>query len=146
MKLSNIGSQLAELLLEHIRVDAIANYYDVPELGKLATAKLKLILDENCHNERFLSIVQEAFEVSEDVSLRKLMAEVATAHIEECLKDDQLIINDFAFAIIENLVTKRKEQEKLWANQIEALRARLHGAELLAQPASNDKEQYEDYA
>lgn len=135
--MSKIGSQLAELLHEQIRVDAIADCYDLPELRKLASAKVKLILEENCHNERFLSMVQEGFEASKDVSLRKLMAEVATAHIEECLKDDQFIINDFAFAIIKNLVTKRREQEKRWADQIEALRARA---------ARHDKEQYEDYA
>ena len=150
MDLPKIGSQLAELLLEQIRVDAIAGYYDLPELRKLANAKGKLILEEKWDNKRFLTIVQEALKLSKNVSLCKLMAEIATAHIEELLKDDHFarmgIIDDFAFAIITNLVAKRRKQEKWCADRVEALRTQLYVAELGAELAENDKEQYEDYA
>lgn len=150
MELPKIVSQLVELLLEQIRVDAIADYYDLPELRKLSKTKAKLILEEDWDNGWFLSCVQEAFKVCKDVSLRKLMAEVAAAHIDELLRDDQFtrmgIMDDFAFAIITNLVTKNRNQEKMCADQIETVRSQLYVAELESDVAADDKEQYEDYA
>lgn len=122
----------------------------MPELRKLANAKAKIILEEHWSCPRFLGILQEVFQKSKDSSLRKLAAEVATAHIEELLQDDQFtrmrIMDDFSFAIIMDLVAKSRYQEQRYADECEALRTKLYLAENRARPEWNVEEQYEDYA
>lgn len=78
------------------------------------------------------------------------MAEVATAHIEDLVQDDQLtqmgIMDNFAFSIIMDLVTKSKYEEQRLADQCEAVRAQLYIEEDRNQREGSIKEQYDDYA
>jgi hypothetical protein len=55
---------VAEILLQHIRVTAIADYYDVAELKEIATAKVKRVLETTWPVARFSDVVKEGFDAT----------------------------------------------------------------------------------
>ena len=47
-------ARTAEILLGHVRVNAIADYYDIPQLKELASTKIQHIIETQLVSTRFL--------------------------------------------------------------------------------------------
>src|SRR2546423_15473800 len=79
-------ARTAEILLGHVRVNAIADYYDIPQLKELANTKIQHIIETNWSPHGFSEVVKEVFNSTTDRALREIMSLTAVAHIEELLE------------------------------------------------------------
>ncbi|CEI67519.1 hypothetical protein FVEN_g5618 [Fusarium venenatum] len=70
-------------LISHLRVNAIADYYNIQKLAQLATSKIQAILDKGQSAEVFPQIIQEVSTSNRDPDIDSIIASAAVAHIEE---------------------------------------------------------------
>jgi len=90
----------AETLLGHVRVNAVADYYDIPQLKELANTKIRHIIQTNWSPYGFSEVIKEVFNSTTDKELREIMSLTVAAHIEELLEFEDFtelgVIGDFA--------------------------------------------------
>ncbi|EEP75403.1 predicted protein [Uncinocarpus reesii 1704] len=77
-----------EPLMDHIHVNSIADYFDLPGLRDLANQKIKNILFTHWPVENFINLVNEAFTVTGDQKLHQIISNSIADHIEELIKRD----------------------------------------------------------
>ncbi|KAI6763352.1 hypothetical protein FGRA07_11363 [Fusarium graminearum] len=70
-------------LFAHLRVNAIADYYNIQNLAQLANTKIRAILDLGQNTEAFPRIIQEVSTSNRDINIRSIIASAAVARIEE---------------------------------------------------------------
>ncbi|KAF9770561.1 hypothetical protein IL306_011869 [Fusarium sp. DS 682] len=70
-------------LLSHLRVNAIADYYNIPSLAKLAISKIQTILEEDINFEIIPQVIQEMRTSNRDTDLRTIIASATAKYIEE---------------------------------------------------------------
>ncbi|KAM5387436.1 hypothetical protein ACJA88_001788 [Fusarium oxysporum] len=73
----------AEKIISHLRVNAIADYYDIAKLGKLSTSKIEAILRDDLNFLIIPQVIQEMSISNRDVDLRSLIASATAKYIEE---------------------------------------------------------------
>ncbi|KAG8677667.1 hypothetical protein FPOAC2_03798 [Fusarium poae] len=69
-------------LISHLRVNAIADYYNIEKLAKLSTSKIKAFLDKGQSAEVFPRIIQEVSTSNRDPDIHSIVASAAVTHIE----------------------------------------------------------------
>jgi hypothetical protein len=104
----------AQILLRHVRVNAIADYYDVQQLRTLANPKIQHILNNTWTAKGFPSVVKEVFSSNADSELKEIMTLTAAEHIEELLKMEDFaaleLMSDFTTPLIRTTVATLKSQ------------------------------------
>jgi len=122
-----------EILLRHIKVNAIADYYDIPQLKQLADTKIQNILETNWSANNFPDVVEEAFRSTSDTALHKIITSTAAAHIEELVEHEDFatltVMSDFALGILRNLIAAYKVKEELSTQKLQAAESRLRAIE-----------------
>ncbi|KAF4632577.1 hypothetical protein G7Y89_g5550 [Cudoniella acicularis] len=123
-----------EILLRHIKVNAIADYYDIPQLKRLANTKIQNFLETNWSANNFSAVVEEAFNSTSDTALHKIITSTAAAHIEELVQHEDFttvtVMSDFALGILRNMIATYKVKEELSAQKLQAAESRLQSIEV----------------
>ena len=112
-------------LLFHVRMNSIADYYDIPELRQCASTEAQNILNTSWSPCNFPIIIQEAVKSTGDKELRNILSDAMAAHMDELVELGEDIappelISDFAFSVIRRLVAE-KQQKLESMNKFKAL-------------------------
>lgn len=122
-----------EILLRHVHVNAIADYYYIPQLKHLANTKIQRVLKTTWSANGFSDVVKETFSSTGDPELHQIISLSAAAHIEELVELEGFagldIIGDFTIAIMRNMVASRKASEDLLSQKLQAIESQLQDAE-----------------
>jgi hypothetical protein len=131
-----------EIML-HVRVNAIADYYDIPQLRQLANTKIQHVLDTAWSADGFSGIIREVFQCNGDMELRKIMASTVAAHIEELIELDDFvgldIPSDFVMNIIRHTISTYRVNENLSNQELQVVKAQLREAEYRLQSAKQEE-------
>ncbi|KAF3479509.1 uncharacterized protein GIQ15_06485 [Arthroderma uncinatum] len=96
--------QMAAIILCHVEVNAIADYYDIPSLRDLANDNIKYILKCQWEVEKFSEIIAHSIQSTTDPNLHDLLASTTAEHIQELLTipdlGDSHVSSEFYMAII----------------------------------------------
>lgn len=95
-----------DALLCHVRVNAIADYYDVPELNQLTTSRIQHMIKTNWSATSFLGVVPEVLGSNGNRALHDLIAATTADHIEELVDVDGFsdleVTSAFAIKVLRN--------------------------------------------
>jgi hypothetical protein len=121
-----------EILLCNVRVNAIADYYDIPQLKQLANTKIQHVLETSWSADGFSDIVK----------LHNIMTLTAATHIEELLEFEDFaaleVMSDFSISVIRNKITAHKAKEDLSTRKLQAVESQLQYAESRLQSTEQD--------
>ncbi|KAI0913843.1 hypothetical protein F4823DRAFT_575670 [Ustulina deusta] len=116
------SSTIANTMLYHVRVNGIADYYDVTGLATLSVTRLSVLLQQYWSERGFCELVQEAGTLTGDKNLRQLLIKTAASHAPELLHggwfSEGRIANDMAAEVLKAL-----------SGHVEHLRSRIVRAE-----------------
>ncbi|KAK7576795.1 hypothetical protein V3481_015357 [Fusarium oxysporum f. sp. vasinfectum] len=97
-------TEVTEALLCHVRVNAIADYYNVSKLTQLANSKIQSILRDSWLAESFSHAVKEASVSTGDVALHDIITSTAAYHIEELVEfqsfADLEVMSEFSIKVL----------------------------------------------
>jgi hypothetical protein len=131
-----------ETLLRNVRVNAIADYYDIPQLKQLANAKIQHLLKTSWSADGFSNIVKEVFNSTSDMVLHSVMTLTAATHIEELLELEDFaaleIMSNFSIGVVRNTIAAHKAKEDLSTQKLQAVESQLQYAESRLQSAEQD--------
>jgi hypothetical protein len=123
----------AKILLGRVRVNAVVDYYDIPQLKELANTKIQHIIETNWSPHGFLEVVKEVFNSTTDRELREIISLTAAAHIEELLEFEDFteldVMSDFAIGIIRNMFATYKADESSTSRELRDIKHRLQSLE-----------------
>ncbi|KAK7582887.1 hypothetical protein V3481_012183 [Fusarium oxysporum f. sp. vasinfectum] len=88
---SRFSSALSELaedepvedLLSHLRINAVADYYNIQNLAQLANSQFRVILEKGQNANVFPRVIQEILTSDRDPDVRSIIASAATTCVEE---------------------------------------------------------------
>jgi hypothetical protein len=102
----------------HIKMNSIADFYDIPELRHYATTKFQKILSTSwsCHD--FPTIIREVVNSTRDKELHDILSEVVAVHIDELLElgtniAPPEVISDFASSVLRKIVGTKGSKDML---------------------------------
>ncbi|EWZ28852.1 uncharacterized protein FOBCDRAFT_204642 [Fusarium oxysporum Fo47] len=108
-------TEVTEALLCHVRVNAIADYYNVPKLTQLANSKIQTILRDSWLAESFSHVVKEASVSTGDVALHDIITSTAAYHIEELVEfqsfADLEVMSEFAIKVLRSCARRIRDIE-----------------------------------
>jgi hypothetical protein len=117
------------MLLRHVHVNAIADYYDIPPLKELANTEIKHLLETSWSADGFSHVVKEVFDSTRDTALHNMVTSASAAHIEELLELDDFtaleVMSDFAVGIIRSTIAERKANEESSLQGLQATESKL---------------------
>ncbi|KAH6954268.1 hypothetical protein DER45DRAFT_310167 [Fusarium avenaceum] len=119
-------NETTENILTHLRVNAIADYYDVENLAQLANSKIKAILEQGHEADLFPRVIQEMSGSNRDDELCAIVAS-ATA---KCM-GDLIKLQDFQDIELEHTLVL--EMLRALVTKIEEVQSQLTGSQLLAE-------------
>jgi hypothetical protein len=132
-------TKTTDILLRHVRVNAIADYYDIPQLRELANSKIRDILKTNWSADSFSSVVKAVFNSTSDVELRDIMALTATSHMETLIELEDFaaleVMGDFAVKLVRNMIAKHKVEEEKFREAVGIIQHQLEETEDRCQAA-----------
>jgi hypothetical protein len=107
------GSDITERILCNIAVNAIADYYAIPDLIQLANDKIRTILMSTWHVDGFVDVIKDSFNTTNDKDLQSLISFHAASHIDELLKSGSFknpndVSVQFYFNVIKHLNEKHQ--------------------------------------
>lgn len=121
-------------LLFHVKMNAIADYYDIPELRHESSTRVKEILNTSWSPRDFPIIIQEVVNSTSDKELHDIISDVMAAHIDEIgMGDPQGLIGDFAGSVLRKVVVANKSSKHMLVQRVEDLESKLHGTKQLAE-------------
>lgn len=124
---------LSEALMPHLRVAAIADYFDIQPLQNLILVKVDEVLKIPWSSEGFAEAVNLAFEVN-DETLRSKMATIVFDHLEDLLHQEfpaRFFANDLSRRVFRLTQNRKRDMEgeiKELSNEKVALLNRLEQA------------------
>ena len=120
--------QTVSPLVQHIRVNSIAGFYQIPELIRKANRKIQYILDGGsvkikadvlCHG------IDEAFRTCGDEEVQQIMGNFAAANIDTLIAHDDFKsiygVGDSANAIMQSLIALGRQMESDYQTKAAAL-------------------------
>lgn len=129
----------ADITLHHVRVNAIADYYNIPQLKELANTKIQHILGTSWSADGFPDVIKDVFSLTGDLALHNIITLTAAEHIEELVKLEDFaeldVISDFAIGIIRTAITASKDMEENFIQKLQAVQSQLQQTESLLQSA-----------
>ncbi|KAJ4195507.1 hypothetical protein NW759_016441 [Fusarium solani] len=106
---------VTEALLRHVRVNAIADYYDIPKLTQLANSKIRCLLGDSWQAESFSHVVEEVLDSTGNVALQEILSSTAADHIGELVESqsfaDLEVMSDFAIKVLRSCALRIHETE-----------------------------------
>jgi hypothetical protein len=113
-------------LLFHVKMNAIADYYDVSELRVCANAKINNILDTSWSSHNFPIVLREVFSSTGDKELHNILSKVMVAHIDELIGQAENIappdlFSDFAMSVVRNMAAATKDMRDSFTRKTEDL-------------------------
>jgi hypothetical protein len=118
------------ILLQHVRVNSIADYYDIQPLAKLSATKIKTRLTSNWHTETFVDILGETLETSGDKTLGNILTTMAAMRIEEVIEVPQFFkldgITGFPAFLLLKIASVRKSEKELAQKKDEEIEKLKH--------------------
>ncbi|RKL16338.1 hypothetical protein BFJ70_g15089 [Fusarium oxysporum] len=121
----------AEKIISHLRVNAIADYYDIAKLGKLSTSKIEAILRDDLNFLIIPQVIQEMSISNRDVDLRSLIASATAKYIEELTSSQVLraldLEHNLAMEILEACGRRIQElvEDASTARELQKVRERV---------------------
>ncbi|GAW23126.1 hypothetical protein ANO14919_126760 [Xylariales sp. No.14919] len=93
-------SSVCEQLISHSRVNAVADYYDIPALETLSIEKARRILKSNWSAHDFCAFLRQSSGSTGDGEFFRMLATIAMEHLEEIsenhLLDDTNAVRDLS--------------------------------------------------
>lgn len=89
----------------HVKMNAIGDYYDIPNLKIEAIVQIEDILVYSWSPRGFSAIMHEAVRTTGDQELLDILAKTASDHIEVLISTKEKIAHGLADAVIRNLAT-----------------------------------------
>lgn len=114
-------------LLFHVKMNAIADYYDVSELRVRANAKIRTILDTSWFSYNFPIVLREVFGSTGDKELHGILSKVMVAHIDELIGQAESSIapadlfSDFAMSVVRNMAAANRDLRDSFTRKSEDL-------------------------
>lgn len=71
----------ANIILHHVRVNAIADYFNIPQLKELANTKIQHILGTNWSADGSPNVIKEVLSLTGDLALHDIITLTAAEHI-----------------------------------------------------------------
>jgi len=106
----------ADITLYHVCINAIANYYNIPQLKELINIKIQYILGTSWFADKFPNIIKDVFSLIGDLALHNIITLTAAEHIKELVKLKDFaelnVISNFAIGIIRTAITASKDIEE----------------------------------
>jgi hypothetical protein len=127
----------AENILSHLRVNAIADYYNIEKLATLSTSKIETILHNDLNFLILPQIIQEMSISNRDADLRSLIASVTAKYIEELTSSQVLrtldLEHNLAIEILEACGGRIQKlmEDLVAARELEKLQARVKNLSLV---------------
>ncbi|KAI9895995.1 hypothetical protein N3K66_009064 [Trichothecium roseum] len=123
---NNISTPV-ENLAQHIRANAIADYYDIDGLAELSRKKVQYACQHSWNPESFLYATKEALVLTGDKSLHEVMALAAAQNLQELTKFDHLaeLITEFGVQVLRKRIEKAEVVEEELHDKIMQLQTEL---------------------
>ncbi|QUC21241.1 uncharacterized protein UV8b_05484 [Ustilaginoidea virens] len=125
---------------DHLKVNRIADFYQLPELASLASSRIKLILQEDWSLDCFMTVAAELPHLAVCRNLSDMAAEIAMDHLHEFVSDNRFealeVIDRFAFKLLRDCGQNVKAMQE----ELEALRTCLAKANKTLQNAKDSLE------
>jgi hypothetical protein len=124
--------------LQHVRVNAIADYYGIQGLTLLANQKIQRVYQNNWDAKAFLASAKEALSITGDKSMHNMMALLIAQNMTELLGTGQLtsLVGEFAVQVLRYqahlLEASERDQSQVAVQQQNDLQARCQAAEARA--------------
>lgn len=129
----------ANITLRHVHVNAIADYYNIPQLKELANTKIQHILGTSWSADGFPDVVKDVFSLTGDLALHNIITFTAAKHIEELIKLEDFVeldvMSDFAIGIVRTAITAFKDMDKKSTQKLQAVQSQLQRTESLLKSA-----------
>ncbi|SPJ85268.1 uncharacterized protein FTOL_11049 [Fusarium torulosum] len=118
----SMKNETTENILSHLRVNAIADYYNVNNLARLANSKIKTILKQDQEADLFPRVIQEMSKSNRDAELCAMVASATAERMGDLIKlqdfQDVELEHTLVLGIFNALSTKIKVvQSQLDASQ-----------------------------
>ena len=98
------------ILLEHIHIIAIAEYYDIPQLVQRANKKIKKILKDKGCIEHLPAAIDEVYYTTNDKDIRNSISSAAAENIIDLLTLDEFKCSEhmgqLPLDIIQNIIAQ----------------------------------------
>lgn len=96
------NTTLADHSLHHVRMNAIADYYNIAKLAELTRSRIQQLPLDKWDPHVCLEVTRNALDLTGDRAFHKTMALVVAQNIRELLTMEQLgeIINDFGIDVL----------------------------------------------
>jgi hypothetical protein len=127
-------------LLFHVKMNEIADYYDIPELRHEANTRVKNLLNTSWSPRDFPVIIQEVVNSTSDKGLHDIISDVMAAHIDELIGLSQGeyiaprgVISDFSGSVLRKVVVANKSSNHMLEKRIKDLELELHEAKQLTE-------------
>lgn len=100
-------------MLQHVRVNAIADYYGLTKLVDLANSRLRESCETDWDAQSFLSAAQEVLSHNGDKVIHKTLAIVASENMKDLLKYDRFddLVGDFGSRVLGRQHRKTQQME-----------------------------------
>ncbi|KAK2758975.1 hypothetical protein FQN54_003073 [Arachnomyces sp. PD_36] len=122
-----------DVLRCNVRVNAIADYYDVSSLKQCANTKIENILNVTGLIEGWADIVRTAFDSTSDSELLRIMALTSAEHIEELVELEDFValgvMNAFITTILRKKLSAHREEVQRLNHIIHTLKSDLRTTE-----------------
>ncbi|KAB8239979.1 hypothetical protein BDV35DRAFT_399057 [Aspergillus flavus] len=126
-------TNMAKLLQQHVRVNAIADYYNVPPLVALTVSRVREAVQANWSVADFSFLVQETFATSGDRSIQSLLISIASDRIQELLASTSFngldLAPDFVFELLRAVVASNRDRQAIQDQETQALSGMVHTLE-----------------
>jgi speckle-type POZ protein len=101
-------------VISHVRVSAIADYYDIKGLAKLSNSKIQNNRSERWDTQALADAIKESSDLTGDADLQDTIAALAAQHLNDLMENAVLqdLVSDFGLKIIRKYVENSKAVEK----------------------------------
>jgi predicted nucleic acid-binding Zn-ribbon protein len=100
------------VLLQHLQVNSIADYYDLSELVKLSNTNIRCLMEHSYSPDGFHEVIETVLKSTENSEVRQTMATFAAANMRQLIKSKpfkSLQINDEFTISVYNIMVEEKE-------------------------------------
>jgi hypothetical protein len=124
-------SKTLESLLFHVKMNSIADYYDISELRDYASTQVQNILNTSWSSRNFSVVIREVVNSTKDKELHDILLGAMAVHIDELIGLGEDIappeaISDFAGNVLRKLTVATKSTQHILVQRVKDLESRLH--------------------
>lgn len=113
---------IVPLVSPHIKVNAIADYYNIRKLQELANGHIRRILATSWSPYGFSQVIEEAKASTMDKALHAILCEAAVANIHDLVDvKEKITSDDFANSVIHGLVNDHRRKHEALSQRVAAL-------------------------